>query len=67
MNSINEIIFSNNMIGEVYAPIRDVTAYPPDIRRITNSGPWNRHRIRDLSPRRSVSYTVQQLIAKWTD
>ena len=38
MISINSIIFSNNMIGEVYRPICDVTDHPPDI-RITKFGP----------------------------
>ena len=34
MISINEIIFSNYMIGD--GPIRDVTNHPPDIRHPDN-------------------------------
>ena len=36
MISINEIIFSNYMIGEVYGPINDVMDHPPDIRHPDN-------------------------------
>ena len=43
MISINEIIFSNYVIGEVYGPIHDVTEHPlrrTSAIRITNSMPW---------------------------
>ena len=36
MISINEIISSNYMIGEVYGPISDVMDHPPDIRHPDN-------------------------------
>ena len=55
MISINEIIFSNYMIGDFYGPISDVTEHRPDIRH-----PDNKIRALDIS--KKAAYLMENII-----